>query len=40
MGKKVILTEKQFKEYLKFVALNETEKIRPWTDSDFTKTNT
>ena len=39
MGKKVILTEKQFKEYLRFVALNETAKIRPWTDADFTKAN-
>ena len=36
---KVILTEKQFKEYLKFCALNEAAKIRPWTDDDYAKAN-
>lgn len=39
MGKKVILTEKQFKEYIRFVALNEAAKIRPWTDDDYIKAN-
>lgn len=37
--RKVILTEKQFKDYLKYLALNETNKIRPWTDADYTKAN-
>lgn len=36
---KVRLTEKQFKDYIKYCMLKETAKIRPWTDTDFTKAN-
>ena len=36
---KVILTEQQFKEYIKYCLLKETAKIRPWTDADYGKAN-
>ena len=36
---KVILTEKQFKAYLKYLTIKEAAKIRPWTDADYTKAN-